>query len=41
MQNNTYNNRKNDPQDFDVVKLGVASPEKILEWSFDFLEILC
>ncbi len=34
MQNNTYNNRKSDPQDFDVVKLGVASPEKILEWSF-------
>lgn len=30
--NNTY--RKNDPQDFDAVKLGVASPEKILEWSF-------
>ncbi len=27
--------RKNiDPQDFDAVKLGVASPEKILEWSF-------
>lgn len=24
----------NDPQDFDAVKLGVASPEKILEWSF-------
>ena len=23
-----------DPQDFDAVKLGVASPEKILEWSF-------
>ncbi len=34
MQNNTYNNRKSDPQDFDAVKLGVASPEKILEWSF-------
>jgi DNA-directed RNA polymerase subunit beta' len=30
--NNTY--KKNDPQDFDAVKLGVASPEKILEWSF-------
>ncbi len=28
-------NRKNiDPQDFDAVKLGVASPERILEWSF-------
>ncbi len=27
--------RKNiDPQDFDAVKLGVASPEKIMEWSF-------
>jgi DNA-directed RNA polymerase subunit beta' len=27
--------RKNlDPQDFDAVKLGVASPERILEWSF-------
>ncbi len=23
-----------DPQDFDAVKLGVASPDKILEWSF-------
>ncbi len=34
MQNNTYNNRRSDPQDFDAVKLGVASPEKILEWSF-------
>ncbi len=30
-----YTNKKmNDPQDFDAVKLGVASPEKILEWSF-------
>ncbi len=28
------NNRMSDPQDFDAVKLGVASPEKILEWSF-------
>ncbi len=26
--------RNSDPQDFDAVKLGVASPEKILEWSF-------
>lgn len=33
MQTNT-NKRMNDPQDFDAVKLGVASPEKILEWSF-------
>ena len=31
--NNTYK-RNNDPTDFDAVKLGVASPEKILEWSF-------
>ena len=30
-----YTNKKmNDPQDFDAVKLGVASPEKILEWSY-------
>ncbi len=28
------NKKMNDPQDFDAVKLGVASPEKILEWSF-------
>ncbi len=28
-------NRKNmEPHDFDIVKLGVASPDKILEWSF-------
>ena len=33
MQNNTYK-KISDPQDFDAVKLGVASPEKILEWSF-------
>ncbi len=33
MQTNTYK-KMNDPQDFDAVKLGVASPEKILEWSF-------
>ncbi len=33
MEKNTYK-KMNDPQDFDAVKLGVASPEKILEWSF-------
>lgn len=31
---NNPTRRMNDPQDFDAVKLGVASPEKILEWSF-------
>src|SRR5882724_9841380 len=31
----TINPKKNiEPHDFDTVKLGVASPEKILEWSF-------
>ncbi len=31
----TTNTKKNmEPRDFDIVKLGVASPEKILEWSF-------
>jgi DNA-directed RNA polymerase subunit beta' len=30
-----YTNKKmNDREDFDAVKLGVASPEKILEWSY-------
>ncbi len=33
MEKHTYK-KMNDPQDFDAVKLGVASPEKILEWSF-------
>src|SRR5574343_1969263 len=32
--NNNQIRKNTDPQDFDVVKLGVASPEKILEWSF-------
>ncbi len=32
---NTINTKKHiEPIDFDAVKLGVASPEKILEWSF-------
>ncbi len=32
--NNTNNKRMNDTQDFDAVTLSVASPERILEWSF-------
>lgn len=31
---NNTTKRNIDPHDFDAVKLGVASPEKILEWSF-------
>lgn len=34
MEKNTNNRRMNDPQDFDAVKLGVASPDRILEWSY-------
>jgi DNA-directed RNA polymerase subunit beta' len=34
MENKNMYKRQNDPTDFDAVKLGVASPEKILEWSF-------
>jgi DNA-directed RNA polymerase subunit beta' len=30
----TTNKKNMEPRDFDIVKLGVASPEKILEWSF-------
>ncbi|MDB5259630.1 MAG: DNA-directed polymerase subunit beta, DNA-directed polymerase subunit beta [Candidatus Taylorbacteria bacterium] len=31
---NTLNKKAIDPQDFDAVMLGVASPEDILEWSY-------
>lgn len=34
MQNNTQTKKPLDPQEFDLIKLTLASPEKINEWSF-------
>lgn len=34
MQTNTTTRKQNDPQDFDLIRLTLASPEKIMEWSY-------